>query len=99
VVEAMVRDGGGQAWWVGDEQIAPAGDALREQGHEVALECWAGLAGLRVAASEAGVTSACLLLTGRAVSAAVADEESGPGSLAQPAVTWEDVLALVEDLR
>lgn len=95
----MVRAGGGQAWWVGDEQIAPAGDALRERGYQVAPECWAALAGLRLAASEAVVASACLLLTGRAVSPAAADEESGPGSLAQPAVTWEEVLALVEDLR
>src|ERR1035437_9812342 len=87
VVAAMVRDSGGQAWWVGDDQIAPAGDALREQGYEVASECWAALAGLRVAASEAGVTSACLLLTGRAVSAACGGQGAGAGSLAQPAVT------------
>jgi len=64
----------------------------------VAAECWAALAGLRMAASEAGVSRACLLLTGRAVHRLTAERVIGPGSLVQPAVTWEEVLALVEDL-
>ena len=96
-VEAMVRDGGGQAWWVGDEAILRAGDALREGGYEVAPECWAALAGLATAAAEAGVERACLVLTGRAVPVGE-DTAVGIGSLARPAETFDEVLSLVEDL-
>jgi threonine synthase len=101
-VTALVNESGGQAWWVGDEDIAAAGETLRAQRYEVAPECWAALAGLRLAASEGGIGSACLLLTGRAVSAPVdaldSHEELGPGMLRRPVSTWEEVLALVADL-
>jgi threonine synthase len=102
-VAAMVRESGGQAWWVGDDEIAAAGEALRAQEYQVAHECWAALAGLRSAAHEGGIGSACLILTGRAVplpaDARDSHEELGPGMLGRPAVTWEEVLALVADLR
>ena len=104
-VAAMARQSGGQGWWVGDDDIAAAGDVLREQRYDVGPECWAALAGLRSAAAETGVSTACLLLTGRAVRTipvpiAFHDphEELGPGMLERPAVTWEEVLALVADL-
>jgi hypothetical protein len=55
-----------------------------------------------MAAAEGGIGSACLLLTGRAVSAPVdaldSHEELGPGMLRRPVSTWEEVLALVADL-
>ena len=60
----MARQSGGQGWWVGDDDIAAAGDVLREQRYDVGPECWAALAGLRSAAAETGVSTACLLLTG-----------------------------------
>ena len=98
MVAALVREAGGQAWWVDDERIAPAGDALRDAGHAVAVECWAALAGVRTAAAETDIPDACLILTGKAVADAPADTETGLASLSQPAETWEEMLALVEDL-
>lgn len=99
-VVAAVRQSGGQAWWVGDEMISAAGEALRERAYEVAPECWAALAGARVAAADADIEQACLVLTGRSVRAETEDTEApGRGSLAEPAQTFDEVLALVEDLR
>jgi threonine synthase len=101
-VVAKVRQSGGQGWWVGDQEIAAAGEALRAQRYEVAPECWAALAGLRSAARAGGIGSACLVLTGRAVTVPVdtydQHEELGPGMLVRPAATWEEVLAVVADL-
>ena len=100
VVVQMVRESGGQAWWVGDESIGAAGEALRDRGYMMAPECWAALAGVRAAALDSDIGQACLLLTGRAVEAMTADsDEHRRGSLAQPAETFDEVLALVEDLR
>ena len=92
-VVQLVRESGGQAWWVDDEAINEAGGALQENGHEVAPECWAALAGLRIAAAEGGVNRACLLLTGRATRGGDAL------SLPFPLETFNAVLASVEDLR
>ncbi len=97
-VSALVRGSGGQAWWVDDVAIAEAGEALRAAGFKVATECWAALAGARLAAAEAGLGHVCLLLTGRAFPAA-RDDATGPGTLARPTAGWEETLALVEDLR
>lgn len=98
VVAALVRRSGGQAWWVDDASIAAAGEALGSAGFDVATECWAALAGARLAATEAGLGDVCLLLTGRAVADAD-DDATGPGTLAQPTAGWDETLALVEDLR
>ena len=92
-VVQLVRESGGQAWWVPDEEIREAGDALRQNGHEVAPECWAALAGVRAAARQAGTTRACLLLTGRAVPSA----DVPP--LPAPLETFGAVLAALQDLR
>jgi threonine synthase len=98
-VGEMVRASGGQAWWVDDVAIGAAGDALVERGYDVAPECWAALAGVAMAAAEGGVDGACLILTGRAVHGPqTLDEPDGPGTLAQPAETFDEVRALVEDL-
>ena len=98
-VEAMVRDGGGQAWWVDDGAITAAGDALNARGYDVAPECSAALAGLALAGAEVGVVQACLVLTGRAVRAdGIPPEPEGAGTLARPAESFDEVLALVEDL-
>ena len=100
VVVAAVRESGGQAWWVGDESISAAGEALHDRAYQVAPECWAALAGVRSAAGDVDIEQACLLLTGRSVEAATGDsEERGRGSLAEPAQTFDEVMALVEDLR
>lgn len=99
-VAEMVRSSGGQAWWVDDTAIAGAGDALKERRYDVAPECWAALAGVALAATEAGVGQACLVLTGRAVhDDGSTVEPEGPGTVARPAETFDEVLALVEDLR
>jgi threonine synthase len=99
-VVAAVRESGGQAWWVGDELITSAGEALLDRAYEVAPECWAALAGARAATGDADIEQACLVLTGRSVRAATDDtDEHGRGSLAKPAQTFDEVLALVEDLR
>ena len=92
-VVRQVRDSGGEAWWVDDAAITEAGNALRQDGFAVAPECWAALAGLRLAAREAGTRSACLLLTGRALAAVTA--EDGP----RPLETFADVLHSLADLR
>ncbi len=97
-VSALVRNSGGQAWWVDDVSIVEAGEALRAAGFDVAIECWAALAGARLAASEARLDNVCLLLTGRAVPEAD-DDATGPGTLAQPTAGWDETLALVEDLH
>ena len=97
-VTEMVRDSGGQAWWVDDESIIEAGEVLRSAGFEVATECWAALSGARQAGASAGLSDVCLLLTGKAVADA-SDDATGPGTLAQPTVGWDETLALVEDLR
>ncbi|MEA2646651.1 MAG: threonine synthase [Chloroflexota bacterium] len=97
----LVRAAGGEAWWVDDSAIREAGSALRGAGHEVAAECSAALAGLRLAAREVSVTRACLLLTGRAAGPAPGGAESAdpaPGTLARPAESFEEVRALVGDL-
>jgi threonine dehydratase len=89
----LVRRSGGEAWWVDDASIAEAGQALRASGHAVAPECWAALAGLRMAAREDAVREACLLLTGRAVV-----DPSAP-RLELPLATFAGVLDSLEDLR
>jgi threonine synthase len=89
----MVRSSGGQAWWVDDAATMAAGQALRENGHEVAFECWAALAGLREAAAHVEMPRACLLLTGRSM-----DDRDFP-ALGDPLETFADVLASLEDLR
>jgi threonine synthase len=91
-VVSLVRGSGGQAWWVDDAAMTDAGRALRGAGHEVAPECWAALAGARLAGQD-GVTRAVLLLTGRAFP---------PGDhppLAAPLETFAAVLSSLEDLR
>jgi hypothetical protein len=97
---AAVRESGGQAWWVADESITVAGEVLRERAYQVAPECWAALAGVRVAASETAIEQACLVLTGRSFSLVVGgSEEHGRGSLKEPVEAFDEVLALVEGLR
>ena len=64
-VLAMVRESGGQAWWVRDSEILAAQTALSQAGFALAPECAAALAGVKLAAGEAGISDACLLLTGR----------------------------------
>lgn len=91
-VVRLVRESGGQAWWVDDVAISQAGRALRDAGHEVAPECWAALAGARLAADD-GVRRAVLLLTGRAH----LPGEHAP--LDAPLETFSEVLASVRDLR
>ena len=98
-VAEMVRTSGGQAWWVDDSAISAAGLALEERGYDVAPECWAALAGVTLAGSEAGVGQACLVLTGRALHGSdTPPEPDGAGTLARPAEAFDEVLALVEDL-
>ena len=92
-VVRLVRESGGEAWWVDDGAIAAAGEVLQQNGHEVAPECWAALAGIRVAATEARLTRACLLLTGRATRSA------DPPPLAPPLETFSAVLESLGDLR
>ncbi|MFN2464960.1 MAG: PLP-dependent lyase/thiolase [Candidatus Dormibacteria bacterium] len=92
-VLALVRDSGGQAWWVDDGAIVEARDALTAAGHAVAPECWAALAGLRLAAREAGIREACLLLTGRALPPGEHDV------LPPPLETFADVVDSLADLR
>jgi threonine dehydratase len=92
-VVLQVRESEGEAWWVDDTAIAEAGAALSDAGFEVARECWAALAGLRLAAREAGVTRACLLLTGRAF------PSGGTTPLRPPLETFADVLDALADLR
>ncbi|GAC1332449.1 MAG: hypothetical protein NVSMB17_11560 [Candidatus Dormibacteria bacterium] len=92
-VTRLVRASGGQVWWVGDRDIREAGSALEANGHEVAPECWAALAGLRLAAAESGLTRACLLLTGRAVSS------MDVAPLPAPLQTFSSVLDSLADLR
>ena len=92
-VVAQVRESGGQAWWVDDGATREAGAALSGAGFAVAPECWAALAGLRTAARTAGLRRACLLLTGRALPAAAAEEP-------RPTLeTFAAVLESVADLR
>ena len=62
-------------------------------------ECWAALAGGRAAASEGEIQQACLVLTGRSAQSRRVEEGSSPGLTARPATTFEEVLAIVEDLR
>lgn len=94
-VIALVRGSAGQAWWVDDQSIAAAGDTLARHGYLVAPECWAGLAGVRLAAKHGAVGESCLLLTGRAW-----PDPGGaagvPPSLSQ---TFQQVLDQVADLR
>ena len=98
-VAEMVRGSGGQAWWVDDRAITAAGAALSEFGYELAPEGWAALAGLALAGAEGGVEQACLVLTGRAIRNDVTPPEpDGVGTLARPAETFDEVLALVDDL-
>jgi threonine synthase len=98
-VVQRVRTSGGQSWWVDDDEITAAGDALQAHGYDVASECWAALAGVALAAAEMEVAQACLILTGRAVhDDTAAPEPDGHGTLARPAESFNEVLALVEDL-
>lgn len=88
VVE-LVRQSGGQAWWVDDAAIGEAGVALRAGGYAVAAECWAALAGLRLAAGD-GVREAALLLTGAALP---------PGDYPSIEAPLETFAAVLESLR
>jgi threonine synthase len=92
VVE-LVRASGGEAWWVEEAAILEARSALEDNGHVVAAECWAALAGLRTAARESGLSRACILLTGRATAAG----EHPP--LEPPLETFASVLESLADLR
>lgn len=85
----LVRRSGGQAWWVDDAAIGEAGEALRAAGYAVAPECWAALAGLRLAA-EVGVRDAALLLTGKALP---------PGDHPDLEAPLETFAAVLESLR
>jgi threonine synthase len=99
-VAQMVRTSGGQAWWVDDEAITAAGEALKNRGYDLAVECWAALAGVAAARAAAGVDRACLVLTGRAVrNDPATSEPGGLGTLNRPAEAFDEVLALVEDLQ
>ena len=93
----MVRASGGEAWWVSDEQIVEARDALGGAGFSVAPECWAAAAGLRQM-SAAGVQEACLLLTGRSVEGSDGDAGNAPGAGPTVAADFAAVLAEVADL-
>ena len=104
-VVRLVRESGGEAWWVEDDRIREAGDFLAEQGYALAPECWAALAGLALAAETATIPSACLLLTGRAAvapgvpDAAPAEAEGATiGTLVNPATEFREVLDLLADL-
>jgi threonine synthase len=102
-VVRLVRESGGEAWWVDDIRIREAGDFLAKQGFAVAPECWAALAGMALAAETATIESACLLLTGRApVRLSAVDpgtEDAALGTVAHPATEFREVLDLVADLR
>jgi threonine dehydratase len=91
-VVALVRQSGGQAWWVDDAAIGEAGGALAAGGYAVARECWAALAGLRLVAGE-GVREAALLLTGRAIAS------GNHPVLEAPLLTFSAVLESLGDLR
>ena len=91
-VVQLVRESDGQAWWVDDGAIAEAGEALQQNGHEVAPECWAALAGVRIAAASTRLGRVCMLLTGRAI--------HGDGMpLPAPLEEFSAVLGSLEDLR
>jgi threonine synthase len=93
VVE-LVRQSGGETWWVDDAAIGEAGSVLAAAGYEVAKECWAALAGIRAARRSLGtglMEPVCLVLTGRAAPPA----ETEPGAVAE---SFQDVLARVADL-
>jgi threonine synthase len=81
----LVRASGGSAWWVDDAEIAAAGAGLRDAGYAVARECWAALAGVRLAtATLPGLAAAspCLVLTGRATLDSPPVQEEVAGSFA-----------------
>lgn len=92
-VVRQVRESGGQAWWVGDADITAAGGELQRAGFALAPECWAALAGLRVAAGAGEVRDACLLLTGRALPSGL------PHGAGPPLESFGEVLESLEDLR
>jgi threonine synthase len=95
-VVALVRRSGGQAWWVDDADIGEAAMALSAAGLSVARECWAALAGARMAAAEGGAHEGCLLLTGRLVEGDLrAIGESAPGGIRR---SFVEVLDAVADL-
>lgn len=98
-VARLVRSSGGQAWWVGDQEIAPARDALLASGLDLAAECWAALAGVRAAvAADPGIRRATLVVTGRGWPHAAAPAGEGVGTLAHPAEDFAEVRRLTEDL-
>ena len=95
VVAGLVRASGGEAWWVDDSAIAAAGAELDLAGMQVARECWAALAGVRLAA-RSGVGPACLVITGRAVGGDLDPVgDTLPGGIAE---SFIDVMDAVADL-
>ncbi|MHB8507578.1 MAG: PLP-dependent lyase/thiolase [Candidatus Dormibacteria bacterium] len=100
-VLGMVRASGGEAWWVGDDDIVAAGEALEAAGHLVARECWAALAGIRLASRSGVHGPVALVLTGRAAGTdAFAGTERGANGPADVpvAATFQEVLAVVDAL-
>jgi threonine synthase len=95
-VIGLVRVSGGEAWWVDDAMIAAARTELERDGYEVAPECWAALAGLRLAASTIVLGRACLVLTGRDAGGDHEPVQDRAGQVARDFVEVQDRLA---DLR
>ncbi|MFN2462313.1 MAG: PLP-dependent lyase/thiolase [Candidatus Dormibacteria bacterium] len=92
-VVSIVRASAGEAWWVDDVAIREAGAALEDNGHEVAPECWAALAGARLAAVDGKASRVCLLLTGKSL------RSTNGAPLPAPLETFQAVLDAVSDLR
>ena len=101
VVE-LVQASGGSAWWVDDDAIREAGAALSAEGHRVAIECWAALAGLRMASAAGPMAQAVLLMTGRAVDddakAAPAADDPAPGTQGRPVESFREMLGLLAEV-
>jgi threonine synthase len=95
-VAELVRTSGGEAWWAADDMITAARAELEGQQYHVAAECWAALAGVRLAATTTGVRRACLLLTGRDAGSDHSAVQDRIGPIARDFVEVQD---LVRDLR